>query len=169
MGLEKNSDVVEMVSYAPLFVNINDKKWVPDAIVFDSYRSYGIPSYWLQQLFSQSSGATYLNSTLEAPSSIVATAIVWENSENKKSYLRIKAVNFDDKAATLDITINGLHSNANLSGATFTLLTSANVKDENSFNDPKKVAPQVSLLENPRSIMSVVLPPNSIVSLEFPK
>ncbi|KAI9112774.1 hypothetical protein K1719_016277 [Acacia pycnantha] len=139
MGLEKNSDVVEMVSYAPLFVNINDKKWVPDAIVFDSYRSYGIPSYWLQQLFSQSSGATYLNSTLEAPSSIVATAIVWENSENKKSYLRIKAVNFDDKAATLDVTINGLHSNANLSGATFTLLTSANVKDENSFNDPKKV------------------------------
>ncbi|KAI9118706.1 hypothetical protein K1719_010151 [Acacia pycnantha] len=169
MGLEKNSDVVEMVSYAPLFVNINDKKWVPDAIVFDSNRSYGIPSYWLQQLFSQSSGATYLNSTLQAPSSIVATSIVWENPESKKSYLRIKVVNFNDKEATLDITINGLNSNANLSGSTFTLLTSANVMDENSFEDPKKVVPKVSQLENPRSNMSVVLPPNSIVSLEFPK
>src|SRR5207247_1700095 len=30
----------------------NDRKWNPDLIVFDSSRSYGIPSYYVQKLFS---------------------------------------------------------------------------------------------------------------------
>ena len=51
-GLERNGDVVKMTSYAPLFVNSNDRKWNPDAIVFDSARSYGTPSYYVQKLFA---------------------------------------------------------------------------------------------------------------------
>lgn len=42
------SDVIEMASYAPLFVNTNDRRWNPDAIVFNSWQSYGTPSYWVQ-------------------------------------------------------------------------------------------------------------------------
>lgn len=52
IGLERNSDIVTMASYAPLFVNVNDRKWNPDAICFDSARSYGTPSYHVQKLFS---------------------------------------------------------------------------------------------------------------------
>ncbi|KAK9951587.1 hypothetical protein M0R45_007025 [Rubus argutus] len=44
IGLEKNSDV-EMASYSPLFVNANNKRWNPDAIVFNSSQLYGTPSY----------------------------------------------------------------------------------------------------------------------------
>ena len=51
-GLERNSDVVVMASYAPLFANVNYKKWNPDLIDFDSARAYGIPSYYVQQMFS---------------------------------------------------------------------------------------------------------------------
>jgi alpha-L-arabinofuranosidase len=51
-GLERNSDVVKMASYAPLFVNVNDRKWNPDAIVFDGARSYGTPSYYVQKVFA---------------------------------------------------------------------------------------------------------------------
>ena len=51
-GLERNGDVVKMTSYAPLFVNANDRKWNPDAIVFDSAHSYGTPSYYVQKLFA---------------------------------------------------------------------------------------------------------------------
>lgn len=51
-GMEKNSDVVILTSYAPLFVNVNDRRWNPDLICFDGTRSYGIPSYHVQQLFS---------------------------------------------------------------------------------------------------------------------
>lgn len=52
-GLQRNSDVVAMASYAPLFVNANDRRWNPDLIVFDSARSYGTPSYHVQQLFAE--------------------------------------------------------------------------------------------------------------------
>ena len=47
-GLERNSDVVVMASYAPLFVNVNDRRWNPDAIVFNVSHAYGTPSYWNQ-------------------------------------------------------------------------------------------------------------------------
>ena len=43
-GMERNSDVVVMASYAPLFANVNHKRWNPDAICFDSSRCYGTPS-----------------------------------------------------------------------------------------------------------------------------
>ena len=52
MGMERNSDVVAMASYAPLFVNVNDRKWNPDAIGFDSSRAFATPSYHVQKLFS---------------------------------------------------------------------------------------------------------------------
>lgn len=51
-GMERNSDVVTMSSYAPLFANVNYKRWNPDLINFDSSRVYGTPSYYVQQLFA---------------------------------------------------------------------------------------------------------------------
>ncbi|XP_028769996.1 alpha-L-arabinofuranosidase 1-like [Neltuma alba] len=168
MGLEKNSDLVEMVSYAPLFVNANDKRWTPDAIVFDSHRSYGIPSYWLQQLFTTSSGATYLDSKLEAPSTLIATAIRWEDQETKKSYLRIKVVNFHDNSTRFNITINGLDDDVDFSGATKTLLTSGSVWDENSFDKPRKIVPVQSPLDDPSTEMLVTLPANSVTAFDLP-
>ena len=52
-GMERNSDIVKMASYAPLFINNNHGQWNPNAIVFDSSQSYGTPSYWVQRLFAQ--------------------------------------------------------------------------------------------------------------------
>lgn len=51
-GLERNSDIVEMASYAPLFSNVHYKVWNPNAINFDAARSYGTPSYHVQQMFA---------------------------------------------------------------------------------------------------------------------
>ena len=50
MGMENNSDVVELASYAPIFVNENDARWRPDMIRFSSSRVMGTPSYYVQQL-----------------------------------------------------------------------------------------------------------------------
>ena len=52
-GMERNSDIVVMSSYAPLFVHVNHRRWNPDLICFDGTRSYGIPSYYVQQLFAR--------------------------------------------------------------------------------------------------------------------
>ncbi len=51
-GMERNADIVVMSSYAPLLVHANDRRWNPDAIVFDSATSYGTPSYYVQRLFA---------------------------------------------------------------------------------------------------------------------
>ena len=54
MGMERNSDVVKMASYAPLFANLNHKTWNPDLIYFDSSRVCGTPSYEVQKLMAAS-------------------------------------------------------------------------------------------------------------------
>lgn len=51
LGMENNSDVCQMNSYAPIFVNENNYNWRPDMIRFNSHASYGTPSYYVQQLF----------------------------------------------------------------------------------------------------------------------
>ena len=55
-GLERNSDVVQLASYAPLFANVNGTQWLPDLIYFDNSRVCGTPSYYVQQMFSQNRG-----------------------------------------------------------------------------------------------------------------
>jgi len=69
-GMERNSDVVIMSSYAPLFVNVNHRGWNPDLIDFDSSRVYGIPSYYVQKMFSENRGEVVLPVTLDAPSEV---------------------------------------------------------------------------------------------------
>ncbi|WP_081383953.1 alpha-L-arabinofuranosidase C-terminal domain-containing protein [Paenibacillus sp. FSL R5-0636] len=66
MGMERNSDIVKMSSYAPLFVNTKDRTWNPDAIVFDSSTSYGTPSYHVQQMFGSNKGDVVLPTSLVA-------------------------------------------------------------------------------------------------------
>ena len=57
MGMENNSDVVELASYAPIFVNENDARWRPDMIRFSSSGVMGTPSYYVQQLMPQHLGS----------------------------------------------------------------------------------------------------------------
>ena len=60
MGMENNSDVVAMNSYAPIFVNENDARWRPDMIRFNSHQVMGTPSYYVQQLFPNNIGTQVL-------------------------------------------------------------------------------------------------------------
>lgn len=56
-GLERNSDVVKMASYAPIFMNEEQGGgWHPDMIRFNSGMSYGTPSYWVQQMNGENVG-----------------------------------------------------------------------------------------------------------------
>jgi alpha-L-arabinofuranosidase len=68
-GLERNSDVVLMASYAPLFANVNYKKWNPDLINFNGSVVYGTPSYYVQKLFAENRGDQVLPTRLEVPES----------------------------------------------------------------------------------------------------
>ncbi len=56
MGMENNSDIVPLNSYAPIFVNENDARWRPDMIRFNSSRVMGTPSYYVQMLMPRNIG-----------------------------------------------------------------------------------------------------------------
>ncbi len=66
-GLERNSDVVLMASYAPLLVNLNHRAWNPDLINFDSSKWYGLPGYYVQKLFAENRGDVYLPTDVQSP------------------------------------------------------------------------------------------------------
>ncbi|KZV22493.1 alpha-L-arabinofuranosidase [Dorcoceras hygrometricum] len=171
IGLERNCDVVEMASYAPLFVNENNRDWNPDAIVFDSSKVYGTPSYWMQHFFKESNGATLLNSTLQTgvESFLIASAVTWKNTEDNDKYLRIKVVNSGRNSVTLQISIDGLELNSIRSqGSIKTELTSSDYKDENSFEHPNKIVPVKSPLEDVAEEMDIVLSPRSLTSIDLP-
>lgn len=55
-GMERNSDVCIMASYAPIFKNENDSQWNPDMLHYNAYTSFGTPSYWAQQMMAETVG-----------------------------------------------------------------------------------------------------------------
>ena len=91
IGMENNSDIVAMSSYAPLFVNDNASNWPTDLIHFDASRAFGTPSYWVQNLFANHVGTC-----------IVPQKLQWQLPEPKpvemKSPLHIGVGTWDTQA-----------------------------------------------------------------------
>jgi alpha-L-arabinofuranosidase len=98
-GMERNSDVVVLASYAPLFANIHYKKWNPDLINFDNSRSYGTPSYYVQKMFADNRGDRVLPVRVEAaaaPEEPRKGAIGLGTWETQSEYKDIKVTHGDE-------------------------------------------------------------------------
>lgn len=76
MGMENNSDIVPLNSYAPIFVNENDAKWRPDMIRFSSSRVMGTPSYYVQALMPQHIGTQVVKVSQQNPYKVQARTSV---------------------------------------------------------------------------------------------
>jgi alpha-L-arabinofuranosidase len=71
LGMEKNSDLVKMCSYAPLLFNVHRLDWPVNMIGYDSAVAFGRTSYWGQRLFA--SNLPDVNLATEAASPRVFT------------------------------------------------------------------------------------------------
>lgn len=60
MGMENNSDIVTMASYAPIFANLSNRMWAPDMIQFTSDKVFGTPSYYVQNVMFNNIGTRVL-------------------------------------------------------------------------------------------------------------
>ncbi|MEV7090757.1 alpha-L-arabinofuranosidase C-terminal domain-containing protein [Streptomyces sp. NPDC093085] len=65
-GLERNADIVQLASYAPLLARTDAVQWRPDMIWFDATRSWGSASYEAQKLFMTNTGDHVVPSTASA-------------------------------------------------------------------------------------------------------
>ncbi|MFY9856092.1 MAG: alpha-L-arabinofuranosidase C-terminal domain-containing protein, partial [Terracidiphilus sp.] len=105
-GLERNSDIIIMASYAPLFVNVNPggMQWATDLIGYDALSSYGSPSYWAQVLFANHLGTETVASTFANAGPRVYTSVT---RDEKRRKLFIKVVNARSDALPLSIALEG--------------------------------------------------------------
>lgn len=63
-GLERNGDVVDMTSYAPMLAKEKHTNWNPDMIYFNNTEVKPTVNYYVQMLFGQHNGAEYLGGSL---------------------------------------------------------------------------------------------------------
>ncbi len=64
-AIERNSDIIRMAAYAPLFGNLTALHWSPDLIWFNNHLCTGSINYYMQKLFSTNVGTELLSSNLE--------------------------------------------------------------------------------------------------------
>jgi alpha-L-arabinofuranosidase len=105
-NVERNGDVVDMASYAPLLCNKNHHQWSPDMIYFDNTMVTESPSYITQQLFSLYSGDEYIASKIAINDKLkyrVASSVV-RDSRTGNVYLKIVNV----LPVSLTLKIEGL-------------------------------------------------------------
>lgn len=60
LGMEKNSDVCRMASFAPIFTHVDDPRWPYDMIHFSSDKNFVTPSYYVQKLLANNLGTQNL-------------------------------------------------------------------------------------------------------------
>ena len=105
--IERNGDIVEMTSYAPMLAKDGHHNWNPDMIYFSNTEVRPTPAYETQRLFSVNSGDRYVTTTLSGiPQSVahrVAASLV-RDSKTGRRYLKL--VNALPVALTLNL--NGL-------------------------------------------------------------
>jgi alpha-L-arabinofuranosidase len=167
-GMERNSDMVIMSSYAPLFVNPDWREWNPNLIVFDSSRAYGTPSYYNQILFASNRPDVVLPVDLQTPQATDPKErqpiYVVAGKKNDTGEVIIKAVNITGQAQDCTIQLKGTYFDLNASA---TVLTSEKPGDENSFDNPTLVAPKDTDLGRVTFPFNYTLAPYSITVLHF--
>jgi alpha-N-arabinofuranosidase len=164
-GLERNADVVRMASYAPLFANAQAWQWTPDMIWVNSLQSFATPDYYAQMLFSRNRGSvvlpvSYDNATAggAAPSFFVSAA-----RDDADGEIILKAVNASLEPVEAAVDLDGVATVSTAGQAL--VLSSAKLTDQNSFEEPAKVSPKSSALENVTPQFNYSFEPRSLTVL----
>ena len=136
--MERNSDLVIMASYAPLFVNVNPggMQWATDLIGYDALKSYGSPSYWAQVLFGSYLGTEVVPATVSNCGPRVFTSVTRDEKRHK---LFVKVVNASSDVENIGISLDGIGHVA--PEAKLITLSGKTPNATNSITDPNAVAP----------------------------
>jgi len=142
-GLERNADVVDMASYAPLFAHVTGWQWTPNLIWFDNATSYNTPNYYVQQLFSLNKGTDVVPITLNGKA-VTGQDSTWASAvvDKATNELVIKLVNMSRKASAksiqLDVSPKG--------NASWTILTDGDTGVMNTITQPDNVKPVIKTI-----------------------
>lgn len=157
-GMERNSDLIQMQSYAPLLVNVNPggRQWRPDLIGYDALHCYGSPSYYAFKMFANNVGD-------EIPETTLNDSKLYESvtKDSKRGILIIKLVNSQTTPQTLNVDVRGARVKSE--GTATTLAASPD--STNSIDEPTNVIPVVSKVKNIGRKFDYTVPADSVVVL----
>jgi alpha-N-arabinofuranosidase len=183
-GMERNSDVVIMASYAPLFVNVNPggMQWRTDLIGYNTLTSYGSPSYYAQKMFSLNHGDAILPVDAEniparewqaparrngptPPPQQVPFIFYDATRDTKSGVIYLKVVNTGGDERTVHVQIDG-SVKINPAGESITM-TAAAPETTDSITDPNKIVPVTTQVTQLGNDFTRAFPPYSITVLRL--
>ncbi|MCD7796102.1 MAG: hypothetical protein LUG95_00250 [Clostridiales bacterium] len=109
-GIERNGDVVEMASHAPTFAKVNAQCWTVNLIWFDSQEVVLTPSYYVQMLYSNNYGSTYVKSTFDNGKTIEDGIYESVTVDEDSQTLYIKLVNTTGSAQSVNVNLSDFGS-----------------------------------------------------------
>ena len=153
--------MVCMTSYAPLFARKNATNWNPDLIYFDNEHPILTCSYYVQQMFGQSSGNYYYGDCvkIEGADNLQEQSVILNT---KTRQLFVKMCNASDTKKKASINLSRFKSMKAL--AMMTVLA-GQPNDENNF-DQQPIQPKVSTVKLKKK-MDVELEPYSFVMYQI--
>jgi hypothetical protein len=140
-SVERNGDVVEMTSYAPLLAKEGQTNWNPDMIYFTNTEVKPTVNYRVQRLFGENSGVSVLPTRLQLEAAqskavtarIASSVVVADNGD-----LIVKLVNLLPVEVTVDLNTPEIMAglNASQSGSVVkTVLTGEATSREASYTE----------------------------------
>jgi alpha-N-arabinofuranosidase len=161
--MERNSDLLLLSCYAPLFVNVSQltgqgrsMQWSSDLIGYDALTSYGSPSYYAQKMFSTMHGDEILATDSQsiptrewqrrgrggAPgtSQQIREMFFDATRDSKSGVIYLKVVNTSGTPRQTTIQITGAPKIE--SKGEVVSLVAENLNDTNSIEEPRKVVPR---------------------------
>jgi alpha-L-arabinofuranosidase len=193
IGMERNSDLVIMASYAPLFVNVNKggMQWQTDLIGYDTLSSYGSPTYYAQKMFSNYHGDEVLATSAQsvpsrewqppagrggrgpAPATPQQTPMPQQapllffdaTRDSRTNVVYVKVVNRASTAYPVHINLAGIA--AIEPSAEAIVMKGDGPQDTNSIANPEKIKPVTVRLDGLGTDFTHTFPPFSVTVLQI--
>jgi alpha-L-arabinofuranosidase len=159
-GLERNAEVVQMTSYAPLFAHVEGWQWTPDLIWVDNLNTYATPNYYVQKLYGNNAGTDLVSLTtggkaITGQNGMFASAV----TDAAAGEVIIKVVNTMAKAQKTEISVKG--KKLAKEGKVITL-QSDDLAAENILGN-EKVSPKETTFKLKGSKIEVEVPAQALV------
>jgi alpha-L-arabinofuranosidase len=150
-GLERNADIVEMATYAPLFAHVEGWQWRPDMIWYDNLRMFKSVSYYVQQMFAMNKGTNVLSLTTADPQNgkkqvpvagqegmdgLYASSVL----DAETGEVIVKVVNTSKQPKAVQLNLQGMKGER--TAQTLTLSWDGSMDDENTLDQPEKITPK---------------------------
>jgi alpha-N-arabinofuranosidase len=186
--MERNSDIVLLSCYAPLFVNVSQltgqgrsMQWASDLIGYDALTSYRSPAYHAQQMFSTMHGDEILATDSKdvptrnwqrrgrggAPTTAQQIREIFFNAtrDSKSGVIYLKVVNTSGTTQRINVQIAGTKS-VNAKGEAV-VLAGKTLDDTNSITEPEKVVPRTEKVDGLGAEFAREFPAYSVTVLKL--